>query len=158
LNANGFNINEEALRFGLFNTQWHARFEVIRHEPLIIADGGHNPEGIEAAIKSIKTYFDEKVIILTGVMKDKDYNYIANEIANVGKYVCCITPDNPRALSAEEYMEVFLKYGVEAKAFTNVESALIDAIEYSKVTSLPIITLGSLYMYKDVIEALKRIF
>ena len=38
-------------------------------------------EGIEKAVESIKRYFgDKKVSVLTGVMKDKDYNFIAGKL------------------------------------------------------------------------------
>ena len=155
LNSNGYVINDEALLKGLYNTVWHARFEVINKNPLIVADGGHNPEGVEAAVNSIKKYFNGKVIILTGVMKDKDYNYIAEQIATVSERVYCITPDNPRALSAKKYANVFKKLKIEAIPFSDVKSALIDAVDCSKKSSLPIIALGSLYMYKEVLDSLK---
>ncbi len=157
LNDSGFKISEYALREGLFDTVWHARFEIINNSPLIIADGGHNPEGVEVAVDSIKQYFDQKVIVVTGVMKDKDYNYIAEKIGSIGKRVYCITADNPRALSAESYATVFTNNGVEAIACSDVKSALINAIKYSSENSLPIVALGSLYMYKEIIETLKSI-
>ncbi len=157
LNSSGYVINDEALQKGLENTVWHARFEIINKNPLIIADGGHNPEGVEAAVNSIKKYFNSKVIILTGVMKDKDYNFIADKIATVGERVYCITPDNPRALSANEYANVFKKLNVEAIAFSDVKSALISAVDFSRTSSLPIIALGSLYMYKEVLESIKLV-
>ena len=69
----GLTVPEEAIREGLASVKWPARFEVLSKDPLIIADGGHNPEGIDAAIESVKTYFkDEKILLLTGVMADKD--------------------------------------------------------------------------------------
>ncbi len=157
LNESGFKISSDAIYSGLYDTVWHARFEVVNKKPLIIADGGHNPEGVEAAVNSIKTYFDCKVIILTGVMKDKDYNYIANKIAQVSDRVYSITPNNPRALSANEYSDVFSNINIKAFAFDDVKTALLNAIDYSIETSLPIVALGSLYMYKEVIEAIKSI-
>ena len=56
------NISEDDVRVGLSKVVWHARFEILSKNPLIIADGGHNPEGVNSAINSIKKYFgDEKV-------------------------------------------------------------------------------------------------
>lgn len=155
LNLVGYDIKEQALREGIYNTVWRARFEIINNNPLIIADGGHNPEGVEAAVNSIKTYFNDKVIVLTGVMKDKDYNFIAKKIAQVSDFVYCITPDNPRALSAKEYADIFSKFNVTAFSFFDVKSALLSAVEFSKKSSLPIVALGSLYMYKEVLAAVK---
>ena len=153
----GVNIPETAIREGLANTVWHARFEIICKKPLIIADGGHNPEGIKSAVESIKLYFPhQKVNIVTGVMKDKDYRYIAKEISSVANTVFCITPDNPRALPAEEYAETFKEVGAAALHFETLEQAVVTAIEQTKEENIPLICLGSLYMYKETVEAVNN--
>ena len=43
----GLEISDSAVRRGLESVVWHARFEIINDSPLMIADGGHNPEGID---------------------------------------------------------------------------------------------------------------
>ena len=46
----------------------------MRRDPLFIIDGGHNPQCIEALVKNIQDYLaDQKVIVLSGVLADKDY-------------------------------------------------------------------------------------
>lgn len=158
LNCNGFFVSEDALRRGIANTVWKARFEIISEKPLIIADGGHNPEGVSAAVESIKLYFgDTKVNIVTGVMKDKDYHFIARTISSVAAKVYCITPDNPRALSADEYSSFFSQLGVTANSFNSVGEAVECAMSDSISESLPLICLGSLYMYKEIFEAVNNV-
>jgi len=137
--------------------RWPARFEIISRDPLIIADGGHNPEGIDGAVSSIERYFgEEKVAIITGVMADKDYRYMADRISSVARKVFCLTPDNPRALSAKEYAKVFDSLGVEAVACDSVEDAVNNAVVWAKENNASIISLGSLYMYCEVAEAVKK--
>lgn len=153
----GYNIPENAVREGLKNVKWQARFEVINKSPLVIADGGHNPEGIDAAVKSVKQYFgDEKVGIITGVMADKDYNYMADRIASVAEKVFCLTPDNPRALSATEYAKVFANKGISSVACDSVSAAVDAALKWAEENKKPIISLGSLYMYCEVAKAIKE--
>lgn len=157
LNSLGFSISDEAVREGLKTVKWQARFEVINKDPLIIADGGHNPEGIDGAVKSIESYFgDEKVGIVTGVMADKDYNYMAGRIASVAEKVFTLTPANPRALDAVSYANVFCDLGVSAAACESVDKAVEKAIAWAKENNKPIISLGSLYMYCEVAEAVKK--
>ena len=73
LNSRGLNIPEEAIRAGLSSAKWRARFEIIASEPTTIFDGAHNPEGIAAAVESIKRYFStKKLVLVSGVLKDKD--------------------------------------------------------------------------------------
>jgi dihydrofolate synthase/folylpolyglutamate synthase len=158
LRLHGVEIGEDAVRSGLAAVVWHARFEKICKHPLIIADGGHNPEGIDGAVDSIKKYFGtDKVGIVTGVMADKDYQYMAGRIAEVASTVFCLTPDNPRALAAEKYAEVFESLGVHAVACASVREAVASAYAYAMDSDTPVVSLGSLYMYGEVVHALREI-
>ncbi|MEE0946096.1 MAG: folylpolyglutamate synthase/dihydrofolate synthase family protein [Acutalibacteraceae bacterium] len=150
----GYNITDENLKTGLKNTVWKARFELLCSNPVVIADGAHNPEGIENAVISIKKYFgNKKVNIVTGVMKDKDYNYIAKCLSKVADCVYCIKPDNPRALPSQEYRDVFLSMGVNASAYDDIQNAVEASLTNSLNNNVPTVTLGSLYMYSDVVKA-----
>lgn len=156
LNGRGIKISEDALREGLLAARWRARFEIIGNEPQIIFDGAHNPQGIDAAVESIKHYFgNERVIIFTGVLRDKDYKYIASRLCEVASSVFTITPDNPRALSAEEYAETIGALGVSATPCASIAEALGKAADAARREGRTLCCLGSLYTYVDVINCLK---
>ncbi len=158
LRRRGLEISERALREGLAATRWPARFERLSTQPTVIYDGSHNPQGIDAAIRSIKGIFPgRKVNLLTGVLRDKDYNYIAGVLAQVAADVWCVTPDNDRALPAEEYAQVLRGFGVHAVACDTLESGVAAAYEASLDSDTPLIALGSLYMYGDFCAALDKI-
>ena len=154
LRQGGLQVEERAIREGLESVVWHARFEVICRDPLVIADGGHNPEGIDGAVDSITRYFDQRVAIVTGVMADKDYAYMSRRIAGVAARVFCLTPDNPRALPASEYAAIFSALGVDASACDSIADAVAQGTAYAKQHGIPLVCLGSLYMYGDVVKAL----
>ena len=90
--------------------------------------------------------------MLTGVMKDKDYNYIASRLSEIAESAVVITPDNPRALAAAEYADVLAEKGIKATAYQSVK----DALEAGKALALEngtaLVCLGSLYMYKEVAD------
>ena len=152
----GVPVGEDAIKRGMASVVWHARFEIINKDPLMIADGGHNPEGIDAAVDSIKTYFGaERIGIVTGVMADKDYNYMAGRMAECADTVFCLTPDNPRALKAEDYAKVFESLGVNAIPCESVATAVEKAAEWGRENRKAVVALGSLYMYGEVVGALK---
>ena len=156
LRESGFEISDEALRKGLKAAEWPARFEIVCKDPLVIYDGAHNPQGIEVAVESIKRYFgDKKVFVLTGVMKDKDYDYIASRLSDVASDAFTVTPDNPRALSAIEYAEVLKTKGVNATAFDKVEDAARTAKKAARDRETALICLGSLYMYAEIHDFLR---
>lgn len=158
LKARGFNIPEDSIRAGLSSTVWHARFEILSKDPLIIYDGAHNPEGIAAAVDSVSQYFGNKrVNVLSGVMKDKDHSVIASELSKIAARVYTVTPNNPRSLSAEEYATQLEGFGVSAAPFDSIASALSAAIDESKNEGTPLVCLGSLYMYCELIAALDNL-
>lgn len=151
-------IPVRAIYDGLATVVWPARFEKLCSHPVIISDGGHNPEGIDAAVDSIKLYFSgKKVIFVTGVMADKDYNYMAERMSEAGEHAFCIKPDNPRALSPEDFARVFERLGVTATPCTDIDGAINAAAELAKQNSMPVVCLGSLYMYGEVYKAVKKL-
>ena len=154
---NGLRIDHPHVIDGLAKARWQARFEKIMETPLVIFDGGHNPEGVDASVDSIRNYFgSNKVYVLTGVMADKDYTYMAKKISSVAARTYTVTPDNPRALSSEKYSEVFESFGVPSKPFENVKSAVECAIFEAKRDGKALFCLGSLYMYGEVVKAIKK--
>ena len=147
----GYDISEDAVRSGLKSARWQARFEILSRDPLIIFDGAHNPEGIECAVESVKHYFgDKKVSVLTGVMKDKDYEYIASRLSEIADSAVVITPDNPRALNASDYARVLAANGIFAKAYDTVSEALEAGKALASENDTALVCLGSLYMYGEI--------
>ncbi|MBQ9162805.1 MAG: bifunctional folylpolyglutamate synthase/dihydrofolate synthase [Clostridia bacterium] len=154
LRETGLNIPYSAEVAGLERVIWRGRFEILSRQPLIISDGGHNPEGIDAAVRSIKNCFgDKKVNIVSGVMADKDYGYMISSMARVAHSAFTVRPDNPRALDADRYAEEFKAHGVPAKAYPSLYAALEAATQ----NGLPTVCLGSLYMYGQVVEAVRAL-
>ena len=150
---NGLEIPECAVKAGLSAARWPARFEIISHAPLVIFDGAHNPQGIESAVESIKHYFgDKRVLVLTGVLRDKDHKYISGKLSEVAERAFTITPDNPRALPGETYAEELTEEGVSAEAYPSIEAALTAAKAVAKAEDKPLVCLGSLYTYQDIIR------
>ena len=159
LNKTGaMQIPSEAVYEGFSEARWHARFELIGTDPTVIYDGAHNPEGIAAAVRSIKAYFpDKKVYVLSGVMKDKDYNCIAADLSTVASRAFTVTPDNPRALDARDYASVLSAHGINAAPFDTLEDGLSAALDAAKSNNTPLVCLGSLYMYSELIGIYEKI-
>ena len=156
LNKDGFSIDEDAVRRGLSLVRWPARFELLSRDPIIIYDGGHNPEGVRAAVESIKTYFsNQKVNILSGVMADKDRSEMIETMKPITAHVFAVTPNNSRALVAEEYAAQLASYGILATPYASVAEGVNVAVESSKQAKIPLICLGSLYLYEEVEAAVR---
>lgn len=103
LQRRGFGISENAIRAGLARASWPGRFEVLSRDPLLIVDGAHNPNGVEALVDTIRAYFpDQKINFVMGVMKDKDYHTMLRLIAPYAARFITELPDAHRALRPEQ--------------------------------------------------------
>ena len=147
LRERGYEISDEALKAGLKNAVWPARFEILRKNPLFILDGGHNPQCAQALADTLKDILD-KAVFLTGTLKDKDYMQIASIIAPYAERVVTVTPDNPRALAAKSYAEVFNDMGIEAVYKESVAAGVEEVLKIAG--DKPIVAFGSLYMAGEI--------
>ena len=159
LKNEGYNITEDTLREGLKKVYWPARFEIINKDPLMIYDGAHNPEGLRGCVDSVKRFFkDQKVNIISGVMKDKNVDEMLPTVSEIANEVFTVIPDNPRSMDSKTYAEYYNKYGIKATAFDTIEEGVRAALEASKAQNRPLVALGTLYMYGDVRTALEKIY
>lgn len=147
LRERGYEISDTALKTGLNKAVWPARFEILRKEPLFILDGGHNPQCAQALSDTLKDILD-KAIFLTGTLKDKDYMQIASIIAPYAEKVVTVTPDNPRALPAKSYAEVFNEMGIEAVYKESVAAGVEEVLNTAE--GKPVVAFGSLYMAGEI--------
>ncbi|MBQ1908138.1 MAG: bifunctional folylpolyglutamate synthase/dihydrofolate synthase [Firmicutes bacterium] len=131
LKRQGWSIPEDAVRKGLEEASWDARFQILSRDPLIILDGAHNPDGVEALSKALGSYFPgEKFIFMMGVMADKDYRHMIDMMAPLAEKFICVKPDSSRALGEEALAELIRAHGVEASSaadpFEGLDMALAE--------------------------------
>lgn len=140
-------ISDKAIESGMEAAKWPARFEVLGTDPVFILDGGHNSQCAEAVAESLERYLPrEKLTIIIGMLRDKDYEAALDILLPYASYCYCLTPASDRALPAEELAAQIRKRGVDAEC---VESA-DKAIKKSLAAGRPILTFGSLYMAGEV--------
>ena len=153
----GFELSEENVRKGMAGADWRGRFSVIHKDPVVVIDGAHNPAAATVLKESLETYFKGKnLYYIFGVFADKDYEKVIELTAPLAKRIVTVqTPDNPRALPAEE-----LKKEVE-KVNPNVTSAdsVAKAVEEVKAMTTKddvVIVFGSLSFLSLADEAWNR--
>lgn len=150
LRQRGWNISDEAVRQGLADTRWPARFEVLRRDPVFIVDGGHNPHGIRATAESLRRLFPgRKITFVTGVMADKDVEHILGLIVPLADQFFTVRPDNPRAMDAGELAARIEAMGAKATACASVRDGVDRAIQAEGPHGVAC-ALGSLYMSGEV--------
>ena len=131
----GLDISEEMIAEGFLNVRHKGRFEVLLNEPLTIFDGAHNPDGMRETVKSIENLFDTQVIVLMGVMADKEYELYPTMLKGCTYRLFAVRPENSRSLDPKILAEVFSKDGIPASAYEDTALALSDAKALAKQKS-----------------------
>ncbi|MBP8639739.1 MAG: bifunctional folylpolyglutamate synthase/dihydrofolate synthase [Oscillospiraceae bacterium] len=145
LRLQGIAISDDAVKTGLSQTEWPARFEIVSETPVFVVDGGHNPQCAEAVAENLKKYFpDMKRVILFGVLADKDYMGLAYFLSPVADTFVTITPQSPRALSAYDLAEKLKCFGKPVTACGSIETGINQALTLAGKDGL-VCSVGSLY-------------
>ena len=153
----GITIHSHPRKMGLAEVRWPARFEMISKSPLIIFDGAHNPQGISAAVYNIGKFFGRgRAVLLMGIMADKDHSEMTSALAEIASCAHTVTPDNPRAMKAEDLAAELTAAGITSVAHGDFDDALKSAVADAESSHAPVIALGSLYMYADVRRAVEK--
>ncbi|NCB91529.1 MAG: bifunctional folylpolyglutamate synthase/dihydrofolate synthase [Clostridia bacterium] len=147
----GYDISEEQIKEGFAKAVWNGRFTILKKDPYFIIDGAHNPDAAVKLKTSIKMYFSGKrLIFLMGVLKDKQYDAIASILAPMADEVIVMeTPDNPRALPAEELAKTVKKYNTNVQISEDLEDAVRKGFDAAGKEDV-IIAFGSLSFAGDI--------
>ncbi len=163
----GWKIPDAAIKQGVLNTHWAGRFEVLPHvpgKPTVVIDGGHNPQGAQVLVDSLTDVFaGQKVVLLSGVMEDKEYKTMLATVLPSASGFVAVTPHNPRALPAQDYAEAARVIAHELPsapacenivAASNYNDAVCKAEKLAGHTGI-ICAFGSLYSIHETKEALR---
>jgi len=145
LRSQGLTIPLDAVKSGLSETFWPARFEILSEKPFFVVDGGHNPQCAETVAENLFKYFpDMKRIILFGVLSDKDYMGQAKILNPAADAFVTIAPKSRRALPPRELAEALRVFGKPVTACDSIENGIIKAIELAGEDGV-VCSVGSLY-------------
>jgi dihydrofolate synthase/folylpolyglutamate synthase len=148
------------IKKGLAETKWPGRLEMLKEAPLIIIDGAHNPAAADALSGAIKKIFLEKykrIIILLGIMGDKDAKGIMQPLLPLASEVILTSPEYDRASPPERLAEIAISSGFsDVKVASTVKDALKMAEGIANASTVPslILVTGSFYTIGEAKEAL----
>ena len=147
---NYIDLDIEKVKFGVFNTKWNGRLEVINKEPIIVLDGAHNLEGIEVLKRSIDKYFKfNNLYLIIGILKDKEVEKMVEVITPSANKVYTLEPNSIRAEKAETLKEIIKKYNDNVEYFEDYNKAIEDVLSKANEKDL-ILVCGSLYMIGSI--------
>ena len=137
---------DAAIEAGIHTAIWKGRMEVLSEEPYLMVDGAHNSNGIHALKTSLmKLYPDEKFHFVMGVMADKDYEKMIEDLLPLAIDFVTVTPESSRALQAESLAEKIRSQEIPARSIASVA----DVLTLPRVGEKTI-ALGSLYFIGEL--------
>ena len=143
-------LTDEAIDEGLSHAQWPGRLELLRRGPDFIVDGAHNPQCVDALMDSLAAlYGDKKLIFLTGVLRDKDWQQMLRRALPLAKAFVVITPPSARALDENELAAWLNAQGVQAVPAKDTDDGVRRALELAGEDDA-ICSWGSLYFTGEV--------
>ena len=143
-------LTDEAIDEGLSHAQWPGRLELLRREPDFIVDGAHNPQCVDALMDSLAAlYGDKKLIFLTGVLRDKDWQQMLRRALPLAKAFVVITPPSARALDENELAAWLNAQGVQAVPAKDTDDGVRRALDLAGEDDA-ICSWGSLYFTGEV--------
>ncbi|HPU62584.1 MAG TPA: folylpolyglutamate synthase/dihydrofolate synthase family protein [Mobilitalea sp.] len=155
LDSLGYNINEYAVKTGLWMAKWPGRFEKVANNPDVFIDGGHNEEAAVRLRESIEMYFtNRRLIFIIGVLADKDYSSMLRILAPLANTIITITPNNPRALPSDKLEGEAAKYCGNVFDGIDIRQALNMAYKEAKKDDI-IFAFGSLSFLGDLMNEIR---
>lgn len=159
-------ITEEDINFGVANTLWKGRAEIISLNPVVILDGGHNLQGATALADVLSKVLDgslknKPMRVVMGAMADKEVDNMIKALyeggLNIGE-LYGVTVNNPRSMTGEEICKrVKLVYNNGVNAIDDLDACVAVEDAYSKSISdgMPMLVTGSLYLIGQIRGNLK---
>lgn len=142
------NIVKKALPQVKKLTGLHGRWEVLQQSPTVVADVGHNVDGIRQIVEQIEISTYNQLHIILGMVKDKDVDSVLKLLPKYAKYY--FTQSHiPRALKAGDLKLKAEKFELQGSVFDDVNIALLNAKQHAYENDL-IIICGSVFLVAEV--------
>ena len=157
LEKKGYRFDDQDIKSGVEETTWTGRIQVLSEKPLIVVDGAHNPGAARVLVDAVKNDFAYKrLILILGVMADKDINSIVKEIAGMADQVICSSPEYFRSATPEELHKIVSQYNKKTEIIKTLPEAIKKAKGIAKPDDMILIT-GSLFTVGEALTAIDPI-
>ena len=152
LQQKGWNITEvnihQALQHVKKITGLHGRWELLQTNPTIIADVGHNADGIKQIIQQLELTNHNHLHIVTGMVKDKDVDAALALLPKQATYYFT-QAHIPRAMDAIDLQKLAANHQLVGNIFPDVNTAIESAKSHVHKDDL-ILVCGSVFLVGEI--------
>jgi len=160
---NKFSISYLQILDGLLNASWRGRLQKINDENFLkllpkdcqfYLDGSHNMQGAKTVKQFLNKFSKQKISIIFSMLNDKNYKDFLREISENNNYqideiIFMPIPNQPRAITIEEFREIANKLKINYSIATNFSQAFARINQLS--SQLTLLT-GSLYLVAEFLK------
>jgi dihydrofolate synthase/folylpolyglutamate synthase len=126
---------------------------MIRHDPLIIADVAHNPDGIRALVQALRDLHSGKFAVVFGVMQDKDYRTMIGILRPLARTFYFVEAATRRSRPAGELIQFAHDRGIPSRLGGSVDDGIRLSLRDNRGRD-PVLITGSHYVAGEAMEAL----
>ena len=144
----GMAVPEDAIRKGFASVEWEGRLETVSQRPLVVLDGAHNAASAKILSAAIKKYYAGRygrLLLVLGVLADKDFRDMAACLMPLADKVIFTQADYSRAVPACELSRNLDGGKSETAVCADVPGALEKALSEAGPDDMVLVT-GSLYV------------
>jgi dihydrofolate synthase/folylpolyglutamate synthase len=148
-------------REGIASARLRGRLEVVSMKPPVIVDAAHNASAAAELARSVRAYLaGRKVILVIGVMADKDIKAVFKALLPVADEVIFTAPATERAERPERLREIAEEAGLSDGSICGSVAAALEeafagqaAAEAEGVSAVTVVT-GSFYTIGEALAAM----
>lgn len=144
-------VPDKVIKEGLKQASIRGRLEIMWRQPWVVFDGAHNVASAWVLRRSIIELFEfKKLILVFGLLKDKDKENIIQTLAPITDYAIITPVKVERSANPEELLEIFNREKIPAEIACDSQTALRTALKKAKQNDL-ILATGSLYLIGELL-------
>lgn len=157
LRSRGIAVSDAAIVAGVAAAAMPARTEVLREQPLILLDGGHNEDCANALAATLRSQLTgRRIVAVCSLMADKDYASYLERVAPFASLLIATEAPVPRALNAAALADAAAPYCGNCRAVADPAEAVRAGYAALEDARDVLLVCGSFYLAGAVREQLKK--
>jgi dihydrofolate synthase/folylpolyglutamate synthase len=155
-------LKEGSIQKGLQDFILPARFERLLDTPLVIVDGAHTSQSVEACVETFTTLYGKGGVLIFGCAAGKDAVSMAKILIPNFSHIIITTPGTFKISFPETVYETFTKEAAESGITPQMlfvpETALAieKALTFGKEQGIPLLGTGSFYLAAEIRNRVSR--
>jgi len=137
-------------------TEVPGRYEILRQQPLLLADGANNPDGARHLASRVQQDLKQaparKLILILGILADKDFHQMVDILAPLASLVIATQSTSPRSAPAEEIARQVQEKGIPVHVVRPVTAAVQQGLKLAATEDIVLVT-GSFYTLGEMDRA-----